>query len=288
MARIFQRMIFSNSGGNDRRYLADRGVRLSTTGRFAIPPDISPEQAEQIAAAAGANVNVSFDSACPEGQFRMRKLIFIRESGNSLSVPIGDRANLITARNAIRAILDSRPNNRVVCIKLEGEEFLQLNDELGVAWDGQATAVSSRPDNGLKQFVYSGAIRYRTDTSPGGSVVITTSVKVDTENEGNPPAALGNVWQACAGDLVSAQLSCGGVNRDHRRYFLDFAVREGENQENAEGDNNPITAQKKELPVSAWQASEILQCGQDAAALAGLFCIGYRGESFSRFHTIQG
>ena len=286
MARVFQRMVFSNINNQDRRYVADRGVLLATTGRFAIPPDITPDQAEQIATAAGANVNVDFDSVCPEGAFKMRKLVFIRQSGNSLSVPIGNRQNLITARNAIRGILNSQANNQVVCIRLVGEEFDAMNDELGVAWDGQAVATSSRPDNGSKQFVYSGSIRYRTDTAPGGNVVITTSVKVDTENEGNPPACLGNVWEECAGELVPARLNCGGTNREHRRYLLDFAVREGENQENVEGDNTPLSAQRKELPVSAWAASEILQCGQNAAELTGLFCISYRGESFARFHTI--
>ena len=288
MARVFQKMIFSNANGLDNRYVADRGVLLATTGRFAIPPDITPAQAEQIAIAAGANVNVDFDSVCPEASFKMRKLVFIRQSGNSLSVPIGNRDDLITARNAIRGILNSQANNQVVCIRLVGEEFDAMNDELGVAWDGEAVATSSRPDNGSKQFVYSGSIRYRTDTTPGGSVVITTSVKVDTENEGNPPACLGDVWEECAGLLVPARLNCGGANREHRRYLIDFAVREGENQENVEGDNTPISAQRKELPVSAWSESEILECGQNAAALTGVFCISYRGESFSRFHTIQG
>jgi hypothetical protein len=281
MARQFLLGRFRNEGGNDKSYVADRGTKHQKAVRFAIPPDLSKTEAEQIAAAAGMDFNVDLEIPCPEDSFTPRKLLFIRQSGNTLSVPIGDRANLLTARNAIRGILDAKPDNRVVCIRLIGEEFDYLNDELGVSWDGQSLAISSRPGaNGKKQSVYSGSIQYKTDTDPSGNTTVTTTVKVDTENVlGNaPPACLGSVWQGCAGELVPAQLTCGGNNRQHRRYLLDFAVND-----NIDG----IERQSKELPVKEWRSGEILTCGQNAAKLAGLYCIRYRGESFGRFHVIQ-
>ena len=83
-------------------------------------------------------------------------------------------------------------------------------------------------------------------------------------------------------------MPCRGKGRrnpyQHRRFELTFAVgTPGVNL----GDPPTIDGTETiELPVRATTATDILNCGVAAASLQGAYCIGYRGESYSRFHKI--
>ena len=281
MARQFQSVVFANLGGTDRRYTADRGARVTYNGRFVIPPDITEAEAEAIATAAGGGTEKA-DIPCPAVDFEPRKLVFIRQSGNSISVPIGARTNLQAAETTIRGILNKQ-NNAVVCTKLTGEYWAVLNDELGVSLAANEVAVDSRPANGLKQYVHSGIIAYESDVFAGA--VVFTPVKVNTDVDGSPPTNVGAVWDTCVGDFEGFSFSCGNTARNHRRYLLDFVLGTVDNTDPANPVTNRTGSERKEVPVKNNEAAEILTCGQNLATLTGLYCLGYQGESYARVYT---
>ncbi len=274
MARIFQTVSFNDT------YIPDRGGGISYNGRFVVPPDISAAEAAQIAVAAGG-VATPLELPCPEGvDFKPRKLIFERQSGNTVGVPIANRANLITAGNAIAGILN-KAGNKVVCVKLEGETWASLNDELGVSLAANEYASDSRPANGTKQYIYSGTIAYESDPAGGIKFV---SVKVATDTDNAPPTNLGAVWNTCVG-AFTVNFSCGKAsNPNHRRYYLDLRI--GEEDPNNAGQYINVNTERKEVPVKDFEAASILTCGQSLATLTGVYCIGYEGESYGSFHRL--
>jgi hypothetical protein len=291
MARRFAYVNFRTAtaagGAVTGGYLADRGRRIDYTGRFVMPPDLDfPADAVTIANVAGGTGDVeenTSDNPCPVGlDFLPRKLVFIRKSGNSVSVPIGERANLETAQDVIVGVLN-KPGNEVVCIKLEGETWINLNNELSLTYTANEIATDSRPPNGLKQYIYAGQIQYESDIFTGD--VVFTSVKVATDVDGSPPTNLGATWGTCVGAFETSNFSCGRDKRDHRRYLLDFVVGNVDNTD----PNNPVVtnrrSERKEVPVRDYEAAPILQCGRNLAALAGAYCIGYQGESYNRVFT---
>ncbi|MGH2416473.1 MAG: hypothetical protein ACRDEA_22825, partial [Microcystaceae cyanobacterium] len=138
------------------------------------------------------------------------------------------------------------------------------------------------PTTGGKQPVYSGTITYESDTG----TTVTTPVKVLSDTEGSPPSNVGTVWTGCVGPFLSQGFSCGAsTKREHRRYLLSLRV-------GSAADPGPpavaevAIAEQKEVPVKDQEANLILTCGQNIAALTGLFCLGYKGESYNRFHRV--
>jgi hypothetical protein len=175
--------------------------------------------------------------------------------------------------------------NPVVCIKLYGEEFLNLNDELGVNFTGTAFAPSHKaPATATKQNFASGVIAYETDAAnPIGTSVI-HSIRSITEKATNDFAAqLGTAAAGCIGDFLTLQ-NCGNGRRNprkHRRFILDFATK----ADPADGAEES-QSERIEVPVAGGGALDILACGNSLATLTGLYCIGFVGESYSRFHKL--
>ena len=101
-------------------YVSDIGTELNVTTRFVLPPDLSLAEAGNIVAAVGGTINNETLPCSDRNQGDLRKLIFIRESGNTMSVAVPLKANVITAATTIQSILNSTADNNVVCIKLEG------------------------------------------------------------------------------------------------------------------------------------------------------------------------
>jgi hypothetical protein len=291
MARRFTYVNFRASTANGATtggYVADRGKRIDYTGRFVMPPDLTfPADAVTIANAAGGTGDVeenTSDNPCPAGiDFSPRKLVFIRKSGNSISVPIAERANLESAQDVIIGTLNVT-GNEVVCVKLIGETWLSLNEELGLVYTADEVATDSRPANGSKQYHYFGRIQYESDIFTGRAIF--TPVKVATDTEGQPPTNVGAAWNTCVGAFEGANFACGNLKRDHRRYLLDFVVGNVDNTDPA----NPIVTDKrserKEVPVKDYEATNILACGTALAGLTGAYCLGYQGESYDRVFTI--
>ncbi len=272
---------------NNTGYVMDIGNVIAASGGGYLPPDISNTVVDDILDAAGAQLTAEIQDNLPctdSINAKLRRLVFVRDNGNSMSVPVGDRADLLSAATTIKAILDAGEAT-VVCIKLVGERFANLADELGLTYAG-TFATSHVPTTGGKQYVYSGAASYQTDavrTALGDDTVFQV-IRSVTNNENAPSTQLNAAWAGCVGDFQDA-IACRGQGRTnprkHRRYELTFFTKADPTD-----DNEAARTETAELPVVGATAAEILTCGTSATNLTGLYCIGYRGEDYARFHKI--
>ena len=276
---------FLNDDGTG--YLMDIGTSIDVSGRFVLPPDVPDTEITTILQNIGANVPsaIKDNLPCSDGLGAdLRKLLFIRANGNSMSVPVSSRADLLNAATVIKGVLNSA-GSEVVCIKLLGEYFPNLADELGLTYAGD-TATSHVPTIGGKQFFHAGNISYQTDATTGiaGSDIVFQPVKSISDLENAPSTQLSTVWAGCVGDFEKALACRGGGRRNprkHRRYELTFATKTDITSE-----TEVAATETAQLPVKDSDAAAILTCGQNAAQLAGVYCIGYRGESYDRYHKL--
>lgn len=268
-------------------YVTDFNSNLTITSRFVLPPDLNVVNQSEIISAIGATLNEESAPCSDSALGSPRKLLFIRESGNTMSVPVSDRTNLINIAGAIKAILNAANdgNNTVVCIKLIGEEFPNLNDEFGVSYDGTTFAQSHKaPSTAFKQNFASGVISYEADAAdPFGTPVIHPIRSITEKSTNEFSAQLGTTAADCVGSFLTL-LNCGNGRRNprkHRRLNLIFATKADPADDAEESQSESI-----ELPISGGGALDILACANSAATLTGLYCLGYQGESYDRFHKL--
>ena len=266
-------------------YLMDIGSEIAANGRFVLPPDIPQTEISTILANIGAQPLSAVGDSIPCSDSigaTLRKLLFIRSNGGSMSVPVSSRADLLNAATVIRGLLNSN-GPEVVCIKLLGEVFLDLADELGMNYGGDF-ATSHVPNPGDKQYYHSGNIQYQTDANTGTISEVFQPVKAITDLENAPSTQLTAAWTGCVGAFEEA-LACRGKGRrnprKHRRYTLTFATKA-----DPASTTEAAKTETAELPVKSAAAADILSCGQAAAALNGAYCIGYQGESYARYHKL--
>ncbi len=281
MGRKFVSLNFTSDGAG-AGYIADRGAELSIRARFILPADIALAEANNIATAVGGTINDEPSVCSDSNSGDPRRLYFYRENGGSMSVPVRRRDDILTAATTIKGILDAgTAGGQVVCIKLEGEEFLNLNDELGVNYNAGDIARSHKTDDTApRQYYLTGAMSYQTDTPLGNGVI--QPVKSITNNLDAPASKLSTVWTDCVGNLIDVNCGNGRRNpRDHRRYILTHVTQE----DIASVTETPVQ-ETIELPVASSLATEINTCGTNAGAIPGLICIGYKGESYDRIHKL--
>lgn len=262
-------------------YITDIGEPLTVSSRFVVPPDITDANADLIVAAVGGTVNTESAPCSDSGLGDLRKLTFIRESGNTMSIAVPIAANILTAATTIRGILNSVAGNQVVCIKLTGEYFAHLNDELSLNFNiGDVATSHKAPSSAKKQNFLSGSIAYTSDVS-GAILVPVRSITEKTAEE--PAAQLGTEWASCTGGIQPVT-GCGNGRRNprkHRRFIVDFATKA-----DVTDVNEATQVESIEVPVSTNVATSIKSCGESLAALAGAFCVGYKGESYDRIHKL--
>ena len=266
-------------------YISDINQNLSLNGRFVAPPDLDPIGIAAILAVVGA-VQTTEPAICSDSSLGTpRKLEFIRASGNTMSIGVADKTNLIAAATTIKGVLDGLNGsvNPVVCIKLYGEEFNNLNDEFGLNYDGTVFAPSHKaPATATKQNYASGVIAYEADAAAVFGTSVTHSIRSITEKATNEFSdQLGAAAAGCIGSFLNI-LNCGNGRRNprkHRRFTLDFSTK-------ADPADTAEVAQSEriEVPVAGGGVLDILACGNSLVTLPGLYCIGFKGESHSRFH----
>lgn len=287
MARKVVSAIFK-AGGNGQQYIADRGAALDAGFTFIQPVDMQDGVVDTILNTIGAELkNAGNAVICPETtNFKPRKLVFIRANGNSMSIPIPLRSEIINFAIQLRGFISAIDvTNPVACIKLIGERFDNIIDELSAGQDKPAAT----PGVWSRGGVFAGTIVYSTDTVFGTSKNL--AVKVDTEVLTNgkgsaAPTILGGTWANCVGDFVNGGACPGKERRDHRRYIgtLTVAIPDGATPG---GDTSAAPGtQRTEIPVTDHTQPEILACGQALAVLPSMLCLGYRGESFDRIHKL--
>ncbi len=283
MTRIVVPIRFKPDEGTG--YLKDNGIEIAANSKFYLPPDLDLAQASTILANIGAQPLSALGdpTPCPDNTGAdLRRLRFIRANGGSMSVAVSSRTDLLNAATVITGVLNAA-GSEVQCIELIGEYFPDVADELGMNYTGDV-AVSHVSIGESKQFYYTGQIAYNTDGGTGTNATVFHPIKSITNIENAPATQISTAWSGCVGDFENA-LACRGKGRrnprKHRRYELTFATKI-----DPASTTEPIETETIELPVKSGIAADILTCGQTAAALAGAYCIGYRGESYSRFHKL--
>ena len=268
-------------------YQSDLDQSLSINARFVAPPDIDGIGVGVMVTAVGG-VITNEAAVCSDSNLGTpRKLQFIRQSGNSMSIAIGDKTNLISAATTIKGILDAANGgtNPVVCIKLIGEQFNNLNDELGLSYDGTTFAPShTAPATATKQNYASGVIAIEADAATTFGTIVTTGIRSITEKVTNDFAAqLGTAPVDCGIEFLNIQ-NCGNGRRNprkHRRLKLSFATK-------ADVADAAEVAQTETIEMPVYDAGPVnaLTCAQAVVGLPGLYCIGWEGESYSRVHNL--
>lgn len=271
MARNIVPVIF------DDAYVPDRGGAVEGLSfRLAQPADMTDAQIDALLAPLSARRKTEADRVpCPvAGDFRPRKLRFVRRDGNSLSFVIPTHSDAITVATAMRDSLNAAvAANPVVCIELLGEQWFDLAPNLGASGT-PVDGVESRSSFGGKQYVHSGKILYQYDG--GGGSTVTTAVRVDTDlvaagGVTSAPTILGGTWASCVGDFEDENPCSSRQGMDHRRYIAVLKTANG--------------YQTTEVPIKNTASADILACGQAIAALPSLTCLPYQGETNKRLHS---
>lgn len=279
MANQFALITYRGTGGAPAPYIDDRGTPRDLLARFSVPPGVT---AATITTIIGETNGLPRDPltdniVCPDSGFTPRKLIFYSAEGGSIGVPIGDRTNLIAAATVIRGALIADGFN-VVCIKLEGEKFKNLVDELRPAGflGFQPSTTSSRPAAGGKQPHFFGKANYASDAIFGDPYIL--PYKFASQAAQIFPAVFAPLTPLTLGITPLAGLSaCPGTDpRKSRRYIVQSQVTE----------NAIIRTQTTELPVFLHEDAAIQAAGVGIATIRSTQCIGYAGEDNSRFHRL--
>jgi hypothetical protein len=269
---------------NSFPYEMDIGNKISASGRFILPPDLDLAQAATILELIGAKplsliTKNGFCSDSSNG--KLRRLIFVRSDGSSMSVPVANRnagEGIIGIASGIKGVLDSGAI-KTSCIKLVGEYWRNLNSELSVPGTAGQVATSHRANSGAtKQHYYTGRIQYETDATKTAGNTVLLPIKSISDIQGAPASQISSVWSQCVGTLSQAKSCTSSRDRYHRRFLLNFATKI---------ENGLITETESiELPHREASSTSIKACGLAAAQLQGLQCIGYRGESYNKFHKV--
>lgn len=277
MAKRYQTFFFNPTGGTG--YVSDTGSVHALKAKFVIPPDMSDAVANNIVVAVGGTVTDT-PIPCPDaGNFKPRKLVFIRQDTagtvlNSIEVAVPDRALLVAYATAIRDTLNGLGGGQVVCIKLKGEEWKNRYDELAPIGKAITPGVSSRPTTGISQPVYAGSIAYFSDVSFG--LEKTVPIKALTDGVGLAPPVVAQIWNDCVGPFVSRGACPGRERRNHRRWLLSSLVTQ----------NGEDIVQKLEVPNFSHTNTDVQDCGTALAAVPSTLCLGYIGESYDRVHLL--
>ena len=125
-----------------------------------------------------------------------------------MSVAFSDQANALTVADTIRGLLNTGSNN-VVCIKLEGEEFRNLNDRMQLNYANTIATSHKAPISAGKQNYLTGTINYSSDVTGAGL----RGIRSITEKSTNDPAAqIESAFAGCVGtvqNIVGCYLPSG-------------------------------------------------------------------------------
>ncbi|MDF0553873.1 hypothetical protein [Kamptonema sp. UHCC 0994] len=257
-------------------YVPDRGLNglakgFTFKGRFSAPPGLNVTSIGAIlTAVGGVTTTPGQKQACDASAiFTPRRLQFAFTDGGSLSVPIPDKADLITAGKAIKGALETNfGSGSVACVSLIGEHWGRLDEELRPTGTTPAAGPDTRAAAGTKNPTYSVSVLYNND----GGKTAAQSVRMATNTPGNvpfPPYAA--AIQTALGTPLPG--GCGSAsNVNPRKYVIDFLTTDTD---------NPV--RKMIIPVASATPANILAVGTALATNTQTLCLNYYGESDGRF-----
>lgn len=283
MAKRYIKIGFDSNIAGSSDYVIDQGTAVKLGKGFFLPAafDELPQSAfEPIATAAGGTLikdgGTGFDiespNPCPESRdLSVRKLRYIFSDYSTVSVPIGDRANILTKAQSIAGLWEAAGAGlTVICVDLLGEEIANANDFFGLTPNLTAFV----PTGGNGNF-YSGKIIYNSDT--GRQEII--AVKTISEGGSAPPPIFTDDWVTCVGNFLDPRYGCGsGTDLEHRRLVVNYRT-----SVTVDG-NSEFPPEERQLPIFDNTAALLNTCGSNIAGKEGVFCLGYVGESNRGIH----
>lgn len=278
---------FVQTAEDDYRYTDDRSQIRTTVYVARVPfslynasnavlTSIYEAGGGVVAKIGGQVINAAANnSQCGESSnIKPRKLQFVLNTGESLTVPVSKRENLVSAANDV--ITGIPDGTSVACIQLIGEKIGDLLAELG----GNYTGVPVTEANNSKW--YTGNAAYSTDLPN----TVQLPFKIASPNGTAPPDILVPAWNGCVGALTSSR-SCGGnaSRYEKRKYIPNYIIGS-----NSGGDNTISGDASNEIPVVSETMTDIQACGEAiVTALGGaLFCLPYQGHGDNLFHLNEG
>ena len=277
-------------------YLPDWGdpaapFRYSYT--FKVPDGLSDDDIDTIITTVGGSVVNEIGKGIPcddvEGfPWTPRKLKFWFASGKTVSVPIPNKNNLVTASAEIATTLGLIAE--VVCVSLEGETWRNILDHLPVLGPvplPTPIAIANTPP-GQKEPSYVGSMSYESD----GTREFNKAFKMATNLPDNQPyaeyaAAIDNCLVA-GGAINTSSARCSGFRSktfDHRRFNVTMLQnRRVISGAGGETESEVENAKSKMLvPMSSRDPVDIRACAIALRDVPATLCLGYRGEWDKRF-----
>ena len=260
------------------QYISDRGQNFDWVSNVRVPEDLTRANIEAFISAAGARPNPEDGVVCSDrGYITPRYVEIIRKSRHTIKMQISVRSQLRSKLIGMVGVLDgAQPGNPVVCIKLHGEWFPNLYEEI-VTTPGAPTPVApieAPANSGKARLYYSGAMaEYQSDSTQNFATEIIQGFRLQTDTVDAPPANFAPAVN-CIGPL--SQVFCPTrARRKGRHYIPTFLTTEAN-----------LPSQQLEIPVASAAPTDINDCGQALANLTHVVCLAYQGESNDRVHLI--
>lgn len=292
MPKKYVNLAFTIQGQAENTYISDHLNRyiLSSVG-FYIPVHLEATWSEAkttaIATAVGAFpiswvdvagikqvINDFGTNPCPlSSTLTPRKILFYFTNGGSVSIPVGKTGTDIrTAYNTLKTELETN-DVKVICAHLKGEEWANLNDVAGVAFEpSEATAPAG---NGS---YYSGVLSQYTSEITDSVVPLAFKILTDA---GTPPGSeLPPIFTAsadCIGEVSIGQGFTCPVGRNAittRRIIVNY-----------KSDANEFVSEQREIPVIE-TGQFTRDCLEEIGQRPGVYCISYKGESRKNIHSL--
>ena len=270
-------------------YVTDQGTEVQFNPLFRAPSDFTEATIADILDCINAELRTE-NRPCPEkGATDPRRLVFLRKNGNSFSLLVNNRANVITYAQCIWNIL-KQTDFPAVCVKLEGEHTLNIYPELAPANPGApefAPVIAPPAAAGFSAYVYTSVMEaYKTDANFGANILMPFRSQTDTLDA--PYSELTDYFSSCVEPITT--VTCAAKeSREYRRYIPSFLTQTPPLQDN-EGNDIPGSEVEKiqtvTVPVKSNVAANIKTCGETLAAIASVVCLEYYGESNDKIHKL--
>ncbi|MEA5467991.1 hypothetical protein [Spirulina sp. 06S082] len=255
------------------QYTNDRGQTENLISHIYLPEDLTVAQLTSFINAMQGRVSPDAIPCALRGEGKPRYVEFVRQSGHVLKCPVYLRNDLIDTVKAGRDVLNgANANNRVVCIRLVGEHYANIYDDLVTSAAAPVAIPEVKPPAGAgkTRIMYSATMmEYKADSTPVYAANAIMPFRMVTDTYDSAPSNFAPV-DDCLGNTDI--LNCGSKQvRTSRRYTPSFLTN-----------NAALPKQSLTVPVASNVPAEIVDCGQNLANLAHVICLEYMGESNPR------
>lgn len=257
-------------------YFTDQGTSLNFNPNFGAPSDVDDGMINEILACHNLQLRTETAPCGERGVTTPRKITYQRSNGNSFSLILPTRGNVIDAATCVRDLFASTAYP-IICIEYTGEHSKNLIEELASGSKGAPSAapvIAPPTEKGKHALVYSTVMREYASDTPLGKVIL-MPFKSQTNTEDSPYIELVDFFETCTGPFTT--VSCASASSaEYRRYIPTFLTIE----------NDLETGQTATAPVKTAETSQIKACGELLASMTSVICLEYYGESNKKLHKL--